>query len=512
MARDSEVEFKLAIDPADAAAFRRLPLLHDCGLGRPHRLKVYNVYFDTPGLLLKRHSMALRLRRIDGKWLQTLKTAGVNTGGLHQRGEWEYPLRTPQLDLALFRETPLARLAQGSALHLALKPVFTSEFHRTSWLLEMAPGQRVDVALDRGVICCGELAELISEVEIELLDGSAAAVFDVAFALVLQLAMRPAHVSKAARGYRLFHPEPLVSRRAGTIELEREWSRPEAFEAIVAACLGHYDANVEGALGENDPEFIHQLRVALRRLRSAMRIFRPSGCERAAAELKWLTAALGDARDWDVLIVQTLPVLLLEFGDTDLASDLMEAATRRQRAARDAARAALVCKRQSLLLMTIGRWAGVPGEVILLPSRETCSGDAAQASTGRRLSRFAMHELRRRRRRLLRVKGGIANLSADERHQVRIAAKRFRYAVDFFSSLFDQEHSAPYAKVLGELQDLLGETNDDAVAMRLVESLAPPRRFMDFAERWLTARTRARFANIDRQIDLLGKFRQFRMH
>ena len=179
MDKNSEIEIKLSINPNDAAPFRRLPLLREKSIVGPTRRKVVNVYFDTPDLALEQRGMALRLRKLGGKWLQTLKTAGNATGGLHQRGEWEYPLRAPQLDLSLFRETPLAAVPQSKKLHLSLKQAFTTEFNRTIWRVEIAPGQQVEVALDQGVIRCGESELPISEIEIELCEGSAAAVFDV---------------------------------------------------------------------------------------------------------------------------------------------------------------------------------------------------------------------------------------------------------------------------------------------------------------------------------------------
>ena len=147
--------------------------------------------------------MALRLRKDGSKWLQTLKTAGVATGGLHKRGEWEHSLRIPQLDLSLFRETPLAALAQSKALHLTLKPAFTTEFHRTTWCLEMSPGERVEVAL----------------------------------ALLGEIALAPEILSKAERGYRLFRPAspaPPAPLQAEAIELKRNWPPHQAMSAIIA--------------------------------------------------------------------------------------------------------------------------------------------------------------------------------------------------------------------------------------------------------------------------------------
>jgi len=510
MLQDREIELKLAIDPADAAAFRRLPMMRKQTIDAPKRRKVFNVYFDTPELALKQHGIALRLRKMGGKWLQTLKTAGTAVGGLHQRGEWEHPLCVPQLDLSLLAGTPLAKLSGSKKLHLTLQPAFTTDFYRTTWQIEVTPGQRVEVALDQGIIRCGESESAISEVEIELREGSPAAVFDMASSLVEHIALRPETRSKAERGYRLFHPEPMVARRAVGVELKRKWSPLEAMLAIVAACLTQFDANVEGALASDDPEYIHQLRVSLRRLRSAMRIFKPADAGAIGDGLKWLAATLGSARDWDVLVTTTLPTLLAGYGDASFASEIMGTAQKRQVAAREAARAALVSTRQALLAMSVGRWVSVAGELALLPAPAAEDGRTFQADAERNLTEFASHEIRRHHRRVLRVSMvPLAEQSAEARHQVRIEAKRLRYAVDFFATIFDKKRVAQYLKILGEIQDGLGETNDGAVAMTIIEALAPPAAFKDFAKGWFAARAHAELAGMEVHFSALRSVKRF---
>ena len=509
MARDREIELKLAIHPADVAAFRRLALLRGKGIDPPTRRQVFCVYFDTPGRALKKHAMALRLCKIGGRWRQTLKTAGNATGGLHERGEWEFPSSACQLDLALFRETPLATLAGSKELHLRLKPIFTTEFQRTAWRVDISPGRRVEVALDQGVIRCGDRESPISEVEIELLKGGVAAVFDWALALAGQIALKPAILSKAERGYRLFRPEPLAPRRAGNIELKRNWIPQQAMRAIVAACLDHFEGNVDGALERDDPEYIHQLRVALRRLRSAMRIFTPVQDAPIFAEMKWLAIALGDARNWDVLITETLPALLDAYADPRLATELMGAATQRQAAARAGARAALASPREALLVLAVARRVRVHGEHVPPSLRAASDDGATHGPPIHSLCQFASHEIHRRHRLLLRSKGALAGLSAEALHRVRIDVKRLRYAVDFFASLFGKHRVARYLKVLDEIQTLLGEANDDTIAITLVQSLAPPERFVDFARGWFAARTQARRARIDRHLAGLKSVKHF---
>ena len=508
MDKNSEIEIKLTINSDDAAAFRRLPLLREKSIVGPTRRKVVNVYFDTPDLVLEQRGMALRLRKLGGKWLQTLKTAGTTTGGLHQRGEWEYPLRAPQLDLSLFRETPLAAVPQSKKLHLSLKQAFTTEFNRTTWRVEIAPGQQVEVALDQGIIRCGESELPISEVEIELCEGSAAAVFDVAIALVTQITLKPESLSKAERGYQLTRPKPIEAQRAQATELKRKSTPQQALQTIARSCLTHYMSNVDGALNTDSPEYIHQLRVAMRRLRSAIRTFKPANAEAISAEVKWLATAMGDARDWDVLVTDNLPTLLDGFGDPALAKVLMSAARQRQTEGRRSARAAIASPRATLLILAIGRWATVPGELTLLPPRGTADGAPADIPA-MDLSAFASRGIRQRHHRLLRDSASLGELSPEARHQVRIDAKRLRYAVDFFSSLFSKKKTAQYAKVLGRIQDLLGEANDDAIAMTRIESLTPPERFVDFARGWFAARTVAKLVNMDPNVAELNAVKRF---
>lgn len=506
MPKDCEIEFKFALEPGAAAAFRKLALLRENGVGSPLRRKVFCVYFDTPALALRQRGMALRLRKVNGKWQQTLKTAGVMTGGLQERGEWEMAMPGCQLDLARFADTPLATLPGKHELHLALAPAFTTEFHRTAWLIETAPGERVEVAMDQGLVRCGDHTSVISEVEIELIEGSVAGVFDIALAILQQIELRPQTQSKAERGYQLLAPQPCEPQRARTTALKRKWSTHEAMRATFVNCIDHVEANVAGAISSDDIEYVHQLRVALRRLRSAIRIFGPAHAEKIDAELKWLAGQLRAARDWDVLIAETLPALLSAYGDQPSTAALVRAATMQKADARVVARAALESKRAGILRVTLARWVNVPGELIFPVSEE---GEAdAQTQETQRLSRFAAHKIGRAYRRLTGVNGTVSALSAEARHRVRIDAKKLRYAVDFLGSLFDKKRTARHTAILGKIQDLLGETNDGVVAMRLLASLAPPAPFIDFARGWFAARTRGALGEVDCHFAKLKKMKR----
>ena len=168
--------------------------------------------------------MALRLRRIGGRWLQTLKAGASAGGGLHSRSEWEFAVPGPVLDLALFADTPLAALEDAATLHTRLKPAFTAEFRRLAWKLEPEPGTQLELGLDVGSVRSGTREAAISEIEIEVKSGPAAAAFALAEQLQESARLFPSAVNKAETGYRLFlrrQVRPSKARAAGITSRSR---------------------------------------------------------------------------------------------------------------------------------------------------------------------------------------------------------------------------------------------------------------------------------------------------
>ena len=240
--------------------------------------------------------------------------------------------------------------------------------------------------------------------------------------------------------------------------------------------------------------------------------YQPANAKQIADELRWLTAALGDARDWDVLMTEILPPLLKGFGVRQLATPLVAAGGQRQEAARRIARSALASARAARLMLAIGRWVNIPGEITLPPANVANHGHGKHSPAAPDMLSFASQEIRRRHRRLMRLmhrKGRLAGLSAEDCHRVRIHTKRLRYAVDFFGSLYDKERISRYAKVLGQIQDLLGQTTDNRVAMQLVESLAPPGSLSEFASAWFAARTGKSLAASERMFTEMKTITRF---
>ena len=459
---EREIKFRLP----DGAARRFWRMARASAPAR--RRNVSSIYYDTSGERLRRSGVALRLRRDGKSWLQTLKLESAPAAGFAARAEWEVPAPRGRLELAAF---PRAEIMAATGLDLArlegkLKPLFETRFARRSAPVAIDGATRAEIAVDQGHVAAGELREPISEIELELKAGGAAALLRYAAQMARALALELEFESKAERGYRLAagvaFPRPRKWRRPALGELA---TPSEAFSAIFAAALAQAGANARGVVHGGDAEYLHQMRVGLRRLRSALRAFRALVPKAAAKplvrRLRALMPSLGAARDWDVFC-ETIVQIGMQAPDRAPAMALLLARARGKRAAarRRARITAASPKLQALLLRAL-RWVnGAPW--------------GARADTAERsLARFASTALDRLHARALKQAHGIDWSDAERRHRLRIRIKRLRYACDFFAPSFPGAAARPYLKRLGALQDILGDLNDVAVARRLLLELAP---------------------------------------
>jgi triphosphatase len=495
-----EVELKFELPPQAHAAFRRHPAL---AAAKPRTTQLLATYFDTEEVDLRRREMALRLRRAGRRWFQTLKAGRSGAAGLHARNEWEFELTKPQLDLGLLEGTPFAEAGIAAE---SLRELFTVEFRRTTWEIEVSPGNRVEVALDRGEVRHGERAEAVSEVEIESLSGDPLAVFELADRILLPddpggvAMLRPSATTKAARGYRLARGDAPAPARAVRAHLDPSMSPGEAARAVAAAALTQLQANEAGVLAGEDPEYLHQFRVGLRRLRSALGVFRRA--EGAPAdglrdELRWIGALTGPARDWDVFATATLPTLLRAHGDDRVARSLRTRAGLRRRAASEALLSALRSVRWARLLLALARWLAEPPPFV---SAEVQS-----------LPEFALRVVGKRHKRLLADAARLSALTPAERHALRLDAKRLRYALEGLAPLFRARRVEAHLDALSEIQDDLGRANDAAVASRLLAELRPPAGFAEFARGWFAAQEHASAAGLERHAVMLAGVPRLRL-
>lgn len=467
-----EIELKLLIDPAQADMLRNHALLKKYAAQAPLRQQMTTTYFDTQDLYFSRHRAALRVRQTDSGWVQTLKDGNQVQGGLHSRNEWEMEVDEGMPDLAALREMVGAaspwfdRLADPD-LQAQIEPVFSSRIDRTAWMLQFPGGQHAELVLDQGELERGALREPISEIELELKSGDAAPLFDFALELQQEVPLRLGNASKSARGYALMHPTPPPLVKAEPVQLKSAMRAEEALKAIAANCIAQIQGNEAGVLQGGDPEHVHQMRVGLRRLRSLLKLFEdaaplPAGLDQ---ELRWLGEELGAARDWEVLAEDTLSQLMHAYPGEPALLPLQQAALAEARARRAKAGQALGSVRYARLMLRLVAW--LHGE----RWRQDAAPEQQQALAAP-VKRFARHVLKEGKRRMERRARKLAAADAPARHRLRIAAKRMRYATEFFASLYAQRQVRPFVRALSALQDTLGQLNDAAVTRKTLRELA----------------------------------------
>ena len=475
---EHELELKLRLSDEAASRLARQPAIKHALAGTPRTTRLLTVYYDTPDNLLARQGMALRVRHVGRRRIQTLKVAADGHDGeaLQRHDEWSASIQGDLPDLTRLGHPRMRdRLAREGGLG-GLREVFRTEIKRRTFPVTVGAAH-IELALDGGWIRAGDSSERISEVELELKTGSPSAIFDLASRLVAELPMHVEHRTKAGRGYALAEgrgPQPAM---AGALELDAEWSAWRGFVAIVRNCLEQLYANEVAVLAGSEVEAVHQLRVAVRRMRAAYSAFGrvlPAGALAPfKAELRWLQQTLGPARDWDVFIAETLAPLRAAIGDHAGLAALAGAAEEARQAAYAQVRSTLGSQRYALFQMNLERWLGTDGA----------------ESGAMKLSTFGKRTLAKRDRKVLGTDRKIGELTDETLHDVRIAAKNARYNAEFFRSLFTRKATKRYIRALRDVQDCLGALNDAAVARVLLDAVdgADPGA-LSYVNGWFAAR------------------------
>ena len=454
-----ETELKLRIAPEHLNRLKRHPLLKRLSVARPNTRRLYNVYYDTPGLDLHRRAMALRLRRSGKQWLQTLKGGGGVQAGLHQRNEWEAPVDGEALDFEALKACGGQRLP--ASLRKKLKPLFVTDFSRTTRLLAFE-GAQIELCMDSGEIRAGRQCRAISELELELKSGDPAQLFGLALVLLDIVPLEIEHTNKAEYGYRLCTDARPYITRATMPSVAAYPDVPSALQAMIWSCLRHLQANVPGAVQKLDEEYLHQVRVALRRLRVVLTMAENvradtelSALHKQVAEL---CMELGRVREWDVFVTQTLKRIIAQLP----AQPGLRKVLRVSEKLREQHHVALVSRLHGQdyqrFLLRFGAW--MYGRFW----REAAVG-------GSTLPRFVSRVLDIYGKQVNKRGKHLARAVPARLHKLRIACKKLRYGAEMFASLFDTVEAKRYMSALAAVQDNLGALNDIAVAHRLLDEL-----------------------------------------
>jgi inorganic triphosphatase YgiF len=456
-----EIEVKLECSPQLVSSFFGLEPLA-AAVVRPRGQRLFATYFDTPDDALNRAGMSLRLRKNGVRRIMTLKWTPEGSDRF-SRGEAETPCSDVQPDLDAF-VPEVARRVQEAARGEPLVPRFETRVRRR--LADLSLGSsRVEVVLDDGEIIASERRAKISECELELKEGDPAVLFALA-AQLTRAGLRLNPLSKAQRGILLARGEKPSEVRAVAGRLEESASIEAAMSAIIQNALTQFVDNWPALLDGELPESVHQMRVALRRLRAALSLFERAlpgaGFRRFRDEAKRFADALGPARDQDVFIefVSGGPQTIFP-DEPSFEALLSSSATRRLDAYRQA-KEAVVAPDASRFVLELHAFVASRGW-------RNALGTEQLPQLGRPARSLADEALERLYRRARKLGKEIMTAEPEQRHRLRIALKNLRYAAEFFGSLYEPGVVRKFTRAASVLQDALGAHNDSDAALKLIQ-------------------------------------------
>jgi inorganic triphosphatase YgiF len=461
----AEIELKLLAPHGTLEKLREAPVIVQHARNRGAFRRLETVYYDTPERLLFQHGMSLRVRRSGKHFIQTLKLL-PNVGQPLARRQWEAPVDGVTPDLARLPADevgdPVTTLTND-----ALVPVFATKVRRHARQLDL-PDASVEIAFDEGTIEAGARQEVLSEIELELKSGNAGVLFDLGTQLLDAAPLKVGTRSKAERGYALAFDVVQPAAKAEPFGITAEHAVDDVIALLVGSCWHHLLKNHAVVLEGSDAEGVHQMRVALRRLRTICALFRrniPSPAFQAVnSEARWLMQQFGPARDWDVFAETTIARLVTAAPDVDLVG-LREAVEQQRKSSYGALQTVLADARCSRFLLSLGHMVERRGW------RNEIDGEAL-AVLSHPIPALADKILARLHRKALKRAAHFRQLNTDAQHDLRIGLKKLRYAAEFLLPLYATHAPAKrYVARLARVQASLGRARDISNTRILLDAI-----------------------------------------
>ena len=448
------MELELTVDAEAVSELGRLKSLTSCRIGRPRTQSVKIVWHDSPEHALLADGLALA----------------------EQRGAWRLERMVPRQDTWLpAQPAPLiSDTPDLTTLPSPLAPLAAFEGRRTGTVHQIADAS-VALTVEKGVLRTVTAEQPIARI---LLTGEAVPIRTAALMIADAVAVAVPRASMPAEAVALAIGRLPPPRHHGAPVLP---DGPIGVTDALAHILGHLTdvivANAPLAVGldETGVDAVHQMRVAVRRARSAMSIFQPAvqadTLDAVNASLRTLGHQLGPSRDWDVFVQETLPALQRELPDDARMQRLAAAATRRRREHRTT----LIAYLNSAEFRRLGielAWFVASGT---LQAVKQDDADVPEPSNGAEvpgpLVTFSAQVLHHRWKKLVSAGKQMTELDVPGLHEVRLRAKRARYAAEMFATLYHGKSAHRFIRRLSELQQRLGVLNDGAVATHLLDEL-----------------------------------------
>ena len=457
----ADIELKLALSPQQLARLRAHSLVRGHSRAGSHRERLTKTYFDTPQLLLRDNAVALGVERAGRRKLQTLATTAGAEPLAQARIDGDQP------DVRRILDPRWRKLLNHTKRDGGLTPVFTTEYERSSLPLQI-DGSQINLALDVGHIRANGREQPICEARLALVAGEPEQLYRLALELHDSVPFHIQHRDTIMRGYSLVADEQPAVARARPSAIAPQATIGAAFQALARDGFAHMCGNEDAVLRSGNPEAVHQMRVAVRRLRALLSAFHAAldhdECTFMRGELGWLQRQLGPARDWDVFVHGTLAPLSEGLSQEASLGDLRRAVEHSRHQAYGVAREALRDRRYTRFLLRFQLWLDAT----------LWEGSTPSQPLGTPVSDFAVRILEKRYRKLRKLGDRFPSLSEEEMHEVRLRTKKLRYAAEFFHPLHAAKASSRFIKVLTRIQDTLGSLHDAVVGRDLLKLLTSP--------------------------------------
>ena len=472
----AETELKISLPADETARLLAAPVLEGLRLAPRRTETLLSIYQDTPDGALSAARIALRLRKVGRRWVQTVKSGARATGpGLFSQEEYEIP--APGGRLVLDGPDPEGALA---AVRDVLDgkvpgPVFETRIRRTVERLRTPDGGEAELAVDVGAVACGTDSTPISEAELELVQGSVAGLYDLARLLFPAGPVRFSSVNKAARGYALLRGEPEAparARKAGSFTYAPSSPVEQVAAMVLRDCLAQITENLVLVLETELPEGPHQLRIGLRRLRTAVGVFGPALGRAALAPVatraRDLGRVAGRLRDLDVLISEVVPAGAAG-ADAEARAALLDRLDAARTEVRAAVRAELAGPEATGFLFDLGKLIESRGWLDPADWGQTLRLAAPVAELAGPMLETAYLKVRKRGRR-------IREKDDEALHELRKTLKTLRYTAEMLEPVHSHDAAKDFVAALRRLQDIFGSRNDAAMAAELLGTPEAPAR------------------------------------
>lgn len=275
----SEIEIKFVSRTRAQSEFEQevFPLLVQQGVSvsNAEKKRLQNDYFDTPEQDFERQKMGMRIRGCNGEYEQTVKTNGKVSGGLHERAEYNVPLSKAEADLTKFDPNIWPDDWDIEAMNDVLVRQFSTHFERTAYQVRYDDAH-IELVFDQGAVITDKAESDLNEIELEIVSGNTARLFDLAQTLMEFLPIRLSDVSKAQQGYQLLHGTPSqIKPLPAFLALNDNETTENAFCLAVKCALDHWQYHEHVFLETGAEKMLAEVNRAIRLLLQSFSLYLP---------------------------------------------------------------------------------------------------------------------------------------------------------------------------------------------------------------------------------------------